>query len=357
MDVHRGTLERLRVWDKQFTGQWVGANLGNTASAGLGIASAVLLFLAPPVGAGLGIGSAVAGGLTFAGDSLADSAHCADLRRQLSKDTWNSFVVSELLKEWVQARQALRAAASESDVLMERPLLRTISSASEVSFGGPSPRCTVGCGGGDGSSGDVGDALDTGLTAGAVVDGGAVMGVRVADGLGKTAAAASQVLGVAGALISTGFAIRGWSTIKAGHAAVRAKKQELTLRLLQIQHLLASLDRLECPICADDITLSDTVRHCSGSMHCFHATCLSRLWGGVASSSSACPVCCDPMEQEFEMLVDSVDRFRSKSSSEKDAGRRRRESAPQGALPHALALRGGVERHPRRVARVATGCC
>mmetsp|Transcript_17690 Transcript_17690/g.57417 ORF Transcript_17690/g.57417 Transcript_17690/m.57417 type:complete len:103 (-) Transcript_17690:1165-1473(-) len=56
LKVHRQTLDGLRELDGRMTGQWVGANMGQTASAGLGIASAVLLFTVPPLGAAFGVG-------------------------------------------------------------------------------------------------------------------------------------------------------------------------------------------------------------------------------------------------------------------------------------------------------------
>merc|ERR1712039_994502 len=93
--------------------------------------------------------------------------------------------------------------------------------------------------------------------------------------VGRGAAAAGQAFGIAGALISTGIAFRGWSSRKGGQTAVRKKISELLMRVLRIQHLLAMIDRLECPICASHITLDSQVRHCVGHAHCFHASCLS----------------------------------------------------------------------------------
>jgi len=284
-DVHRQTLKGLRELDAKFTGQWVGVNVGTTASAGLGIASAVTMFLAPPVGVGLGIGSALTGGIAFTGDSLADRAHLADFRKQLSKDAWNSFVVAELIKEWMQARQALQS-ISQHEASSQRAFSVQPEGAGSDSFQ------TV-----------LGDAFASTLTAGAVVEGAGAFGVRVADGLGKTAAAASQVLGIAGALISTGFAVHGWSTIKSGQKVVRQKIGELIVRLLQIQHLLASVDRLECPICADNIILADSVRHCLHSAHCFHETCMSHL---ERRRIRSCPECAGPLCTVPEMLLDST---------------------------------------------------
>eukprot|EP00425_Heterocapsa_triquetra_P001419 CAMPEP_0195064584 /NCGR_PEP_ID=MMETSP0448-20130528/10556_1 /TAXON_ID=66468 /ORGANISM="Heterocapsa triquestra, Strain CCMP 448" /LENGTH=551 /DNA_ID=CAMNT_0040095607 /DNA_START=55 /DNA_END=1710 /DNA_ORIENTATION=+ len=287
LDIHRQTLKGLRDLDARFTGQWVGVNVGNTASAGLGIASAVLLFAVPPVGVGLGVGSAIAGGLTFAGDSLADRAHLADLKRQLSADAREAFVVAELLKVWLQARQALQTSTSEQArvaTFLHEDIDTTRGSVAS-SASSDSPQITMG------------DALDSSLTASAVVDGVAVAGTRVADQMGKAACAASQVLGVAGALISTGFAIRGWSTTKDGQKYVRDKITEISGRIVQMQKLLACVDRLECPACAEAVILADTVRRCEHGLHCFHARCVRR-W-------ECCPLCsCDLGEEETEMMAE-----------------------------------------------------
>lgn len=107
LDIHRRTVQGLRELDVRFTGQWMGVNMGNTASAGLGIASAVMLFTAPPVGVGLGVGSAITGGIAFAGDAVGDRKHISELKRQMSRDAREAFVVAELLKEWLQARQGM----------------------------------------------------------------------------------------------------------------------------------------------------------------------------------------------------------------------------------------------------------
>lgn len=292
--VHRRTLEGLRALDTRFTDQWLGVNVGTTASAGLGIASAVLLFTAPPVGVSLGIGSTLTGGLAFAGDSLADHSHMTDLKHQLSQDAYDAFVVGELLKEWMHAKRSLASASSSGPSRLSR------ADSTMTDMGDWA--------GGRGSSADtfsLGEAVDNGLCAGAIADGVALTGSRLADGLGRTVAGFSQVLGVAGALITTGFMIRGWSTTKAGQATVREKIQELTLRVLQLQHLAASIDRLECAICADEIILADSVRRCSFGLHCFHARCLRSR--GFQAGRRGCPECGGPLDAAEELLADSVE--------------------------------------------------
>lgn len=358
VDVHRQTLERLRELDARFTDQWFGVNMGTTASAGLGIASAVLLFTAPPVGVGLGIGSSVAGGLAFAGDSLADHSHLTDLKRQLSEDAFDAFVVAELLKEWMLARRALAAASPLGPGHMQREDSTLNDACDSV--------------GGRGCSTDrlsIGEAVDNGLVAGAVADGVAVTGTRLADGLGKTIAGFSQVLGVAGALISTGFMIRGWSTTKAGQSAVRAKIRELTLRVVQLQHLVASIDRLECPVCADEIILADNVRRCASNFHCFHERCLGHQQRGVAQG---CPLCGGPLDAEAELMADSAALRRPRRGP--GAAQQRGEDpggllarACQGSGPRSATGTAGQERprpraaagiggRPRRTSTHAIGC-
>lgn len=329
LEVHRNTLESLRELDAKFTGQWVGVNVGNTASAGMGIASAVFLFMAPPVGIGLGVGSAVTSSVTFAGDSLADWAHASDLKRQMSADSWNSFVVAELLREWMQARQALVSfpADAGSPAFAGRGCLDRLSLSRSTFVSSISSA----------EGFDMGDAVDNSLTIAAAFDGTAVAATRIAERFGQAAFAASQALGVAGALLTTGFAIRGWSTSKAGQTAVRQKLAELSTRMLQIQQLLASIDRLDCPLCQEPVILSDSVVRCSHEHHCFHAACL-RGWqregerrpravvlgsrGGRAGKQQEgacglgcdaaaeenrehCPQCGGPLGEEADMLMEA----------------------------------------------------
>eukprot|EP00931_Biecheleriopsis_adriatica_P088747 TRINITY_DN62997_c0_g1_i1.p1 TRINITY_DN62997_c0_g1~~TRINITY_DN62997_c0_g1_i1.p1 ORF type:complete len:516 (+),score=110.56 TRINITY_DN62997_c0_g1_i1:61-1608(+) len=292
LNVHRRTLEGLRSLDASITGQWVSANVGTTTSAGLGIASAVLLFVAPPVGLGIGIGSALTGGITFAGDSVADRAHHSELKRQLSVDAREAFVVAELLRQWVSCQDSLGAAVAGSKLTV---VDKKVDSEKRDSM-------------------DLGDAVDAGLYAGAAAQATgsqATSLARTVANLGATATVAVQVLGVAGALISTGFAVRGWSQTKSNQLTVRSKIGELLLRVLQLQHLLAAVDRLECPVCLENVTLADEVRHCSDSHHCFHASCLQQRRDALGiEGQDFCPVCAGPLDAKEETKVESVDRFR-----------------------------------------------
>jgi len=298
LEIHRDTVTGLRELDTRFTGQWVGVNSANTAAAGMGIAAAVLLFTVPPVGVGLGIGSAIAGGVGCAGDFAADYAHFKGLRKQLAKDAWNAFVVAELTTEWMQAQQALGASNSAAGMLVDgKAGPRSAAAEVEELVGAP---------------------VDAAMTAGAVGQGTAATATRVVErvaNVGTGATVAGQVFGIAGALVSTGIAIRGWSSTKSGQRVVRDQIGSIGLRMLQIQHLLAAVDRLECPICSDDITHMDDIRRCKHAHHCFHASCCPELpLDAGADPSQArpkqrCPCCSSSMRPGVEALVDSVKNF------------------------------------------------
>jgi hypothetical protein len=273
LEIHRETLQVLMGLDAQFTGQWMGTNFGNTASAGLGIASAVCLFVVPPVGVGLGVGSAITAGLAFTGDVIADSAHHSIFRKQLSRDAFHAFVVGELLKQWAQAQQSLGSSGKQSCWSTDR------SSDNQDSI-------------------RMEQAIDGGLFAGGVVN-----GVASKAGAGGIVAGASRAFGIAGALIQTGVAIRGWTSTSSGQQLVRSKTQELLFRILQIQHLLAAVDRLECHACSENITLADDVIHCKGVFHCFHARCIRHL---ERRGTACCPLCGDELNPESELMIESV---------------------------------------------------
>lgn len=290
LDIHRDTIFGLRELDARFTGQWVGVNSANTVSAGMGIAAAVLLFTVPPVGVGLGIGSAITGGVAWAGDLAADHAHFAGLRKQVSKDAWNAFAVTELIKQWMDAQEALGASNSAAGLMqcfgsgMRGP--QTAAARVEELVGRP---------------------VDNVIVAAGVSQGTAQTATRFAErvaNVGSGIGVASQVFGVASALVSTGIAIRGWSSTKSGQHAVRDQMSVIGLRIRQIEHLLATVDRLECPICADNITLMDDVRHCKDGHHCFHEQCLQQR--------EVCPCCYCSLEQHAESMVDSVPNFQRK---------------------------------------------
>merc|ERR1740129_1228825 len=92
-EVRRETISKMQSMDQQLTGQWVAVNSVNTVGAGLGIASAVAWFLAPPVGIGLGISSAAAGVGATVGDVISDKTKLSELRQQMSSNAWNTVAV------------------------------------------------------------------------------------------------------------------------------------------------------------------------------------------------------------------------------------------------------------------------
>jgi len=288
--VHEDTLRKLDKLDKKFTNQWVGTNVGNTTTASLGIASAVMLFVAPPVGIGLGIGSAVTGSLSFAGDSIADRLHCLDFRRRISVDSWNVVAVSELVEQWLQALTSTGASLGSAFMAM--------------SSAGPSDVQQMSVA-----------LVDGGLAVGQVSQGGASTAVRTlasSSGVALPASAiasAIQILGVAGAVLQTGSAIRGWTSMKAGQSIVRDKVRELKLGIVRTQHLLAAMDRLECHVCAEAITLVDDVRRCEHFMHCYHASCVKPAGG---FDVFPCRVCGSSVSVEAESMVDSVQNWTDK---------------------------------------------
>jgi len=283
----------LKKIDSRFTTQWGAVNTGNTASAGLGIASAFMLFVAPPVGIGLGIGSAATGTAAAAGDSVADSSHFAEMRRQIARDDMSAYIVADILQDWVRASQTRTSSGA------------TASSSSRAQPARDQGRPQPQGGGGYGLDKDVGDAVDNGLAAGGVGAGTAMTAARwsasAAPAATAAAVVATQVFGVAGALVATGTAIRGWTSSKFGQTAVRAKVADLNERIQQIQLLLAGLDRLECSLCDAEVRLGVDVRFCADLSHCFHSGCL-QLWEMRPDGKGCCPRCQGPLDNCHGLL-------------------------------------------------------
>lgn len=290
LEVHRETLGALRELDHQFTKQWLGINLAKSTGASVGIASAVCLFAVPPVGIALSITGTIAGGLTLVGDRAANGIRRSDLRKQLSRDAWNAFVVAELLREWVQAQQAWGSSGKHA----------SLKGSADDAVGGKRgqannlTRINI-CRQAATHSTQIASVVES-----AVELGKTPTATAASAGVCTGLAVASQVAGVAGALISTGIAIRGWSTRNMGQKVVRVKIGELRSRILQIQHVLAAVDRLECPICADSITLADDVRLCKDGLHCLHANCAEQL--------TNCPVCHCQLADDVDLMEECCER-------------------------------------------------
>jgi len=260
-DIRRASLALVRSLDQRQTAQWVAVNSTNTLSAGLSIASAVSMFLVPPVGIALGIGSAAVGGAATAGDAVADRLQLRELREQMSAEAWNTLAVAELEREWLQARdaasEALQAAEGGS-------LAKQLEEAGVV--GAAVAKVVI-------------DA----------VDGSSSGGSAAAAGLSQVAKAAPRVLGVASAVLSTGIAIHGWSTTKSFQVSVQEKAEALESALLHTQRWLSGVGELECGICLCPVGLGDAARRC-GTWHYCHARCY-RQWEETCRASGRTPVC------------------------------------------------------------------
>lgn len=291
VECHRRTLGALKTLDKRFNRQWVGVNVANTATAGMGIASAVLLFVVPPVGIGLGITAGLAGSITYGGDVAAERMHMNNARAQLLRDAWNACIVTQLIEQWMQAREVVGAvygpvSGGMPGEVSEAAILRDSQGSSAI-----------------------GQVMDHSLTAGAVADSTGIAVTRLgtlASGTSAAAAAATHALGIAGALIQTGFAIRGWASTKTGQTNLRANIEIVRLRILQLHFLLAAVDRVECPWCADNVTLADDVMFCKQSLHCYHSQCALKLQE-AQDGKTRCHECGCSMLPEVYQLFQTVE--------------------------------------------------
>lgn len=268
-DIRRETLTKLRQINGELTTQWALVNSTNTLSAGLGVAAAVTLFIVPPVGIGLGIGSAAVGGSAQAGDTITDRLQIKDIKQQISRLIWNTLVVAELENEWLQALHADGVAISAS---------APISETAQVE--------------------DVGVDVTRGAQIGATVAGAGlarvVQGTEAAAGITTASTimrGTTTVLGVTGALMSTGIAVHGWSTTKSLQVSVRSKIEVLESSILYTQRWLAGVGGLECPVCLESLELHSQVMRCH-TWHYVHSHCFDQWARGHHQS---CPVCRGPV--------------------------------------------------------------
>eukprot|EP00438_Fugacium_kawagutii_P026791 Skav209677 [mRNA] locus=scaffold1603:50956:51717:- [translate_table: standard] len=112
-EVTNGTLDMLRRLDTSLTYQWLGVNTSKTVSAGLSIASFVLILSAPPVAIGLGVGAAVAGLPASGADSYLERERRKEFRQAMEQD-------KRRFQEMIQAlgaygRALRRASANTGD--------------------------------------------------------------------------------------------------------------------------------------------------------------------------------------------------------------------------------------------------
>lgn len=282
-EVRRKTCKLLKVVDESLTGQWLAVNSANTMSAGLGVAAAVSLFMAPPISFSLVVGSALVGGGAGAGDAIGDVMTNGDMRDQLSCEAWNTFAVAEIEHEWLAARQK----AAKLQISVVEP-----GAACDASHLRPA----------------YGAQLATATVAKVLVD--AIGETRAASSAVVAAEAAAPVaakaLGVLGAAMSVGIAIHGWSTTKSLQATVRRKIEDLISASQRTSGWLSAMGRLECTICRCGVHMSQEAGCCQEAWHYFHARCLD-MWVGECTSQGlpvSCPCCRSPLSDERGILED-----------------------------------------------------
>jgi len=274
--------------DGDITKQWFGVNSANTATAGLAVGSAVTMFIAPPVGIGLGLAAATSGGVTTAADVSEDSNMLKAFRDQLSLDNLNTIAVAELENEWLLAREKVVEAYAEKGTpeIGNGTMELSIRSGRFVQLGSTITNIVA-------ELADGGVAATRGATAANVVRVGAVT---------------ARVFGVVGAVAATGVAVHGWSTTKFSQKAVRSKLAEMTSSLLYMQRWLAGLEHLECPICLESLPLVGETRRCADNYHYFHASCLQDWCQTCVQQEWAitCPECRGEVSADTHTLDDFI---------------------------------------------------
>jgi len=259
LDVHRETLRALRGLDASCTNQWLRTNMGTTLSAGLLVVAVPTVIVVPPVGIGLAIAGGVTGGAAIGGGTFQERWSLSQLRRQLSKDSWNAFVVAELLRDWLRAGKAA---------------------------GQPY----------QGTNGEELDGTSRKDSAASTAAKSVAYGVAL---LGDEAALVLPALGpvgvALGAVLTTGVAIHGWTTRRFSQKEVRLKVRELKARLVFFQCLLARLGKLHCPVCLSSVTDTDQMRCCSDSLHYCHNDCLP-------ADAVLCPSCSGPLPSQISTI-------------------------------------------------------
>eukprot|EP00930_Biecheleria_cincta_P037353 TRINITY_DN25626_c0_g1_i2.p1 TRINITY_DN25626_c0_g1~~TRINITY_DN25626_c0_g1_i2.p1 ORF type:complete len:265 (-),score=49.44 TRINITY_DN25626_c0_g1_i2:221-1015(-) len=240
----------------------------------------------------------------MAGDVAADWKHSAYLRAQISKDKQNSFIVGQLIHEWLHAKQVVadsgtldQSKPADSNSCVPEDCHKFVS----VSL------CTATLGRAEEKPTTEDDTLPLGALETCLGAAQMVASSHIAQQLSHAMFPIARVLGVAGSAVSAGNAVKGWLSTKAVQESIRQKTRQLTLELLQLEHLLATVGRLECSVCAEDVAMTDSVKHCCYGLHCFHSKCLSRL--AAHGTSSLCPECERPLESQASILSDTVKEF------------------------------------------------
>jgi len=236
-EIRGETISRLQFVDQQLTRQWVSVNSVNTLTAGISIASAVTLFVAPPVGVGLGVCSAAGGVGAIVGDVIADRTKLSELRQQMSLTSWNEVAVSGLYEAWMRASR--RVPLPGRPVAMEQFCFDDLGQGVRASAAVAKTIALLGE-----------DGLILGARAGvAAIRGfeGVAEGAEVAKVAARGVGVTAKALGAAAAFVSTGIAIHGWSNRKQLQKTVRERRDNLVESMRFTERWVDMMSKLECP--------------------------------------------------------------------------------------------------------------
>lgn len=228
LNLRRRTLKWLEDLDYGLTVQWAGVGTAKSVSAALGIAAAVTIFLVPPVGIGLGIGSAASGVATTVGDVIANKVKGDSFRDEMAKDreqaqrySTNATKLRELLKrladkykvpetDVLQVVVAITRDLTKSGVDITKATFNTVELCTNLAKAGKVVTET----GGRASIGVMEGAFDAAKAGRATGD-----GLKV--GAELTASVAAKTLAIAGAVLAVADAVYSWVTTSPTQATVR----------------------------------------------------------------------------------------------------------------------------------------
>jgi len=226
----------LRELDAAYTKHWAGVNTAKTATAGLSIASFILLFFPPtiPVAIGLGIGAAATGGGTAVGDYVADGVKDGHLNDILQKDKENQ-------QAFLQEAQRVQSLTQHMTKRETIEFWGLVAAGAALKSGwnigtGIADLVAIGR-----ITGQLASAAGDGAKAGAAIASAGAVGVRVA------ASTTTKVLGGIGMAFAVADCVHSWGTGKAGQErlrqALRTIEQELTEH---DQHQVHAADGPQC---------------------------------------------------------------------------------------------------------------
>jgi len=282
LEVRRRTQTVLLQLNGQVGKQWYAVNSSNTVAAGLAVASFPTLFLAPPVGVALGLGSAAVGVGATAGDVAGASHNGSRLGQVVLDDLWEQFGFEAIEAEF---RETLQVAASS----LHGPHSCYSAHGTAMAVGAASIR--------------VGSVLARSAKLSR-----AVMATRAgAQGVANTV---GKVLGGVGAGLAVGIAIHGWSTSTPNQKMVAEKLEEVERSLDYLELIAEQVDSaLVCQLCEQPLEFgfSDQgIRRCA-QFHCFHGRCLQEF----AHGAGHCPSCPQASGSELTAVTSSKDRLRA----------------------------------------------